>query len=306
MKNLCFTTIHLLLLLLLLLNGRPAARTTNAFLIINDSSMDTCSSRQRATPSILATTTTTTTSASINAARPAILPHKTRLFASAPNNNKDDDYNNKFGFGQRIESIKCLVVGAIAGGVAVAPVCAVHNLLFLSIVEPMVLTNNVAQWELMNDLAALQAGLFAIVYRYCIRLDANNPQLGQGVVGAFALTRTLGSLVVPAYCTTIPLNCKSNDMFAYCYCLSFLAESIACRENRLICVDGLTHNVILSFLLHVFSLKYRRRSSWLLGLDLVGANRCNGFGIGRLVWSHGSCHGLLYGSKTDFEISWLK
>lgn len=110
----------------------------------------------------------------------------------------DDD--NKFGFGQRIESIKTLAVGAIAGSFAMAPVSALHDFVLLPA------SNAMAQWEFDNDAASLEAGLFAIVYRYAVRTD-ENPQLKDGVVGAFALTRTLSRIVVPNYCTAITLNC---------------------------------------------------------------------------------------------------
>ena len=56
-------------------------------------------------------------------------------------------------------------------------------------------------------MASLQAGLFAIVYRYCIRTD-NNPMLNQGVVGAFVLTRTLSNIQTTTDCVSVPLRCK--------------------------------------------------------------------------------------------------
>lgn len=113
--------------------------------------------------------------------------------------------DNKFGVLQRIESIKCLVVGGLAGSLALAPVALVHDVFFLA---PHVTTSGLAQWEFDNDMASLVSALFAIVYRYCIRQDENE-QLKQGVVGAFVLTRTLSRIVVPPYCTAIVLNCGS-------------------------------------------------------------------------------------------------
>lgn len=183
--------ISLCLLLVLMLNG-PAC-TSNAFVIVTD--------RPRA----------------VKIATPSTTSYRTKLVVSvSPNDNNNNNDNNKFDLGQRLESIKCLVVGALAGGIAVAPFCALHHLVLWQTVKPMIVTNTVAQWELMNDMAALQAGLFAIVYRYCVRNDESkqNPQLGQGVVGAFAMTRTLGSLVVPTYCTAVPLNCACLWQFA--------------------------------------------------------------------------------------------
>ena len=48
--------------------------------------------------------------------------------------------------------------------------------------------------------------LFGITYRYAVRTDPN-PNLKQGVVGAFAITKALSSITVPDYCSSIPLNC---------------------------------------------------------------------------------------------------
>lgn len=111
-------------------------------------------------------------------------------------NNNDD---NKFGIQQRIDSGKSLVLGAIVGSLASAPVSFVHDVLLDQ-------EASLAQWEFDTDAAALTGGLFAIVYRYCIRQD-ENPQLQQGVIGAFAILRTLSRLRIPGYCTAIPLNC---------------------------------------------------------------------------------------------------
>lgn len=35
----------------------------------------------------------------------------------------------------------------------------------------------------------------------------DNPQLNQGVIGAFCLVRTLARVQVPSYCAAIPLHC---------------------------------------------------------------------------------------------------
>jgi hypothetical protein len=129
--------------------------------------------------------------------------------ASTP---QDDNDDNKFGFGQRIESIKCLVVGGLVGSLALAPVAALHDLVLLSVLAP-VQTNGLAQWEFDNDAGSLQTALFAIVYRYCIRQDTNE-QLNQGVIGAFCLTRTLSRIVVMPYCSAVVLNCKCSSLVA--------------------------------------------------------------------------------------------
>jgi len=125
------------------------------------------------------------------------------LHATTPQDDDDDDNNNKFGFGQRIESTKTGIVGLLAGGIAGTPFSALHDIAF----GADFVKNGVAQWEFDTDMGSLEAALFAIVYRYCIRQD-ENPQLNQGVLGAFVLTRTLSKIQVPAYCSAVPLDCK--------------------------------------------------------------------------------------------------
>jgi hypothetical protein len=99
---------------------------------------------------------------------------------------------------QRIDSGKSLVLGALVGSIAQSPVALLRT--------AMMAESPLAQLEFDTDAAAIAAGLFAIVYRYCIRED-ENPQLNQGVIGAFCLIRTLSRVQVPSYCTPIPLNC---------------------------------------------------------------------------------------------------
>ena len=103
--------------------------------------------------------------------------------------------SNKFDMMQRLESVKCAVVGAVTGSLAAAPVALIHY------------ASSLPQWEFTTDMAAIQGALFAIVYRYAIRED-DNPQLNQGVVGAFVLTRTLANVVVSSDCSALPLQCK--------------------------------------------------------------------------------------------------
>jgi hypothetical protein len=122
--------------------------------------------------------------------------------------NPEDNDDNKFGFAQRIESVKCVVVGGLVGSIAIIPFVALHDLVLLEVLAP-ISTNGVAQWEFDNDMASAQAALFAIVYRYCIREDTN-PQLNQGVIGAFVLTRTLSRIVVSPQCSAVVLSCKCN------------------------------------------------------------------------------------------------
>lgn len=117
----------------------------------------------------------------------------------SPDSSSTDD--NKFGFGQRIASVQSLVLGAVAGSVSFAPLGLLQDLLLDQ--------TSLAQFEFDTDMAAIMGGLFAIVYRYCLRQDTDNPQLKQGVIAAFALTRTLGKIHVPDYCAALPLQCES-------------------------------------------------------------------------------------------------
>jgi len=98
-------------------------------------------------------------------------------------------------FFERIESTKALALGAVAGSVALAPVDLLFHL------------GNIPQWEFDTDSGALACGLFAVVYRYAVRED-NNPNLKQGVVGAFAITRALAFVQPPeGICDALPLRC---------------------------------------------------------------------------------------------------
>ena len=134
-----------------------------------------------------------------------------RYFAIS-NNDDNDDKKNTFSFAQRIESTKSGIVGLITGSIALAPISAVHNLLFAYDGSIRTVTHNLAQFELDADAGALEAALFAIVYRYCLRQgDDDNPQLNQGVIGAFAVTRTLSKIQVPGYCSAVPLNCTFQN-----------------------------------------------------------------------------------------------
>ena len=95
-------------------------------------------------------------------------------------------------FFERIESTKAAVAGLFAGSVASAvPTLLLH-------------LDNIGQAEFNIDQIAIMSALFAIVYRYAVRADGN-PQLKQGCVAAFVLTRTLGAVVTPTG-TTGPLD----------------------------------------------------------------------------------------------------
>ena len=115
---------------------------------------------------------------------------------------KDEAVDDKFSFGQRIESIKTGVVGLLSGGIAGAPVIALHDLVFAD----QTIVNNSAQWEFDTDMGSLEAALFAIVYRYCMR-DDDNDMLEMGCIGAFVLVQTLSKVRTPTYCLSAPLSC---------------------------------------------------------------------------------------------------
>lgn len=91
---------------------------------------------------------------------------------------------DKFTFAQKIESTKAAVIGGITGAVTMLP--------FNLVEEASNYNLNPFQFLFDEGTAGLEAALFAIVYRYCVRDgEESNEQLGQGVWGAFALTRAL-------------------------------------------------------------------------------------------------------------------
>lgn len=120
--------------------------------------------------------------------------------------NDDDDYQEKFGFQQRLDSGKSFVVGAVVGSVAVTLPNLIHQVVLTPLLN-LPGDAGLAQFEFDTDAAGLLTGLFAIVYRYGLRQDTTNPQLNQGLIGAFVLTRTLSRITLPSYCTAIVLNC---------------------------------------------------------------------------------------------------
>lgn len=114
------------------------------------------------------------------------------------------DTNNKFSFFQRIESVKAGIIGLFAGGFALAPLSALHDIGF----SGDSISNGMAQWEFDTDTGSIGGALFAIVYRYCVREgEEKNEMLPMGVVGAFVITRTLARVRVSPYCDAVPLSC---------------------------------------------------------------------------------------------------
>ncbi len=128
----------------------------------------------------------------------------TTIVNSEPRAVADPQSRSKFTFEQRIESVKTGVVGLLAGGIALTPFAALHDLLM----PDESIANGLAQWEFDTDTGSIEAALFAIVYRYCVRDgEQENEMLQMGVVGAFALVRSLARIRVPVYCSAAPLDC---------------------------------------------------------------------------------------------------
>ena len=100
-------------------------------------------------------------------------------------------------FGEKIESVKSAIFAAVGGTIAVLPVAIIRGALL----------HYNAEWEFnYYGLLILTAPLFGITYRYAIRRD-NNPNLKQGVIGAFVITRAVATVKVDDICSSIPLNC---------------------------------------------------------------------------------------------------
>lgn len=119
-------------------------------------------------------------------------------------NSDESESENKFDMVQRIESLKSVVLGALSGGIALTPIAYLHYVMFSEV-------PNSAQWEFTTDMSSLEAALFAIVYRYAVRANDNNPMLNQGVVGAFVVVRTLANIQVTDICQSVPLRCKWDE-----------------------------------------------------------------------------------------------
>jgi hypothetical protein len=115
--------------------------------------------------------------------------------------NETGEIDSKFDMAQRIESLKSVVLGALSGGIALTPVAYLHYVVINDVPSS-------AQWEFTTDMSSLEAALFAIVYRYAVRANDNNPMLNQGVVGAFVVVRTLSNIQVTDTCQSVPLRCK--------------------------------------------------------------------------------------------------
>jgi hypothetical protein len=87
---------------------------------------------------------------------------------------------------EKLESAKISLVSFLGGAVISTPLG-----LLLGQVQSFD-----ASWQIQHVALPLSLLLFGITYRYAVRADGN-PQLKQGVVGAFAITRALCLVCVP-------------------------------------------------------------------------------------------------------------
>lgn len=105
---------------------------------------------------------------------------------------------------ERFQSSLAGIVGLFAGGVAVTPITALHDILL----PGETITNGVAQWEYDTDTGSIAAALFAIVYRYSVREgEEKNTLLPIGVIAAFVIVRAVSRVRVSYYCDSVPLYC---------------------------------------------------------------------------------------------------
>ena len=142
---------------------------------------------------------------------------------SATNTKWDVDVPNEFG--ERIESVKAAVIGCGGGLIALLP---------YGILKGIVMKFS-ATWEFEFDVWVLGLALFAITYRYAVRKD-NNPNLKQGVVGSFAITRALSTIDVrDDLCSSIPINCGAPF---YLFSESMLIQGIAAFTESIIAYGG--------------------------------------------------------------------
>jgi len=104
---------------------------------------------------------------------------------SEPPTPKNED---KFTFAQKIESTKAAIAGFVTGATVQIPFSAVSTLAGDSV-------NKGAQFGVDTVIGGVEAALFGIVYRYCVREgEETNEQLGNGAAGAFAITRALSAV----------------------------------------------------------------------------------------------------------------
>ncbi|KAA8493535.1 hypothetical protein FVE85_4672 [Porphyridium purpureum] len=134
----------------------------------------------------------------------------------------------------RTESVKAALVSAIGGSFMLAPASVAAAYVQGTGLSP--------QWELGVDMGALSLALFGITYRYCVsESNAKNSMLQQGVVGAFAITRTASALRASPTCVPIPLQC-GPPLGYFDYAMLFdgtvmLTESLLAFGFAAICLE---------------------------------------------------------------------
>jgi hypothetical protein len=142
---------------------------------------------------------------------------------SATNDKWDVEVPNEFG--ERIESVKAAVIGVVGGIAALLPYGIVKGIVY----------RFSATWEFEFDATVLGLALFGITYRYAVRKD-NNPNLKQGVVGSFAITKALSCIDVPdSLCTSVPINCGPPF---FLFSDSMLLQGVAAFIEAIIAYGG--------------------------------------------------------------------
>ena len=125
---------------------------------------------------------------------------------------------------EKLESVKVALVSAAVGSATLLPLLFFRYLLYSPRIAPsratrsrlspvclsvcLLLRREDAEWQVKHVGLALSCVLFGITYRYAVRRDGN-PNLKQGVVGAFSVTRALAAVTAPAEsCSAdLPLDC---------------------------------------------------------------------------------------------------
>jgi hypothetical protein len=103
--------------------------------------------------------------------------------------------------GSTIAWIQGSLVAGLCGAIAMAPVSFCHHFDYGN------LQHSVAQWQFTLAMGSIQAGVFAMVYRYALRQNDEHPrQIHNQVVGAFTAVRTLANLYVSDSSTSFDWN----------------------------------------------------------------------------------------------------
>lgn len=108
----------------------------------------------------------------------------------------NSDNSNSALFVDRIESVKVAICSGLAGTTVSLP---------LSLITGSI-SHFDSDWQVKHISLVISLLLFGITYRYSVRNDKNN-NLKQGVVGAFALTRTLSMIEGSTSCSVFGHDC---------------------------------------------------------------------------------------------------